>query len=157
MTGFIIRRLGQAIVVIIGVTLITFGLLHALPGSLARDILGPRAPKSALQAFTVQNGLNKPFYTQYWLFIKQLVTGKLVSYQLSRSVNSVLGSDLPRDLILGGVSLILSVVIAVPIGIAQAVRRNGHHDQLHSVVDASVRARVPADPVPVDQLPRVAG
>ena len=39
MTGFIIRRLGQAIVVVIGVTLITFGLLHALPGSLARDIL----------------------------------------------------------------------------------------------------------------------
>ena len=40
MTGFIIRRLGQAIIVVVGVTLITFGLLHSLPGSLARDILG---------------------------------------------------------------------------------------------------------------------
>jgi len=43
MTGFIIRRLGQAIVVVLGVTLITFILLHLLPGSLARDILGNRA------------------------------------------------------------------------------------------------------------------
>jgi len=47
-TGFIIRRLGQAIIVTLGVTMITFGLLHALPGSLARDILGSRATGQAL-------------------------------------------------------------------------------------------------------------
>jgi peptide/nickel transport system permease protein len=128
MTGFIIRRLGQAIVVVFGVTLITFGLLHALPGSLARDILGPRANQQSIDLFNQQNGLTKPFYVQYWDFLKNLVTGKLWSYQYSRTVNSLLASELPRDLILGITSLILSLIIAIPIGIAQAVRRNGIAD-----------------------------
>jgi peptide/nickel transport system permease protein len=125
MTGFIIRRLGQAIVVTIGVTLVTFGLLHALPGSLARDILGPRANPQAIAQFTQQNGLNKPIFVQYWFFLENLVGGKLWSYQYSRTVNSLLASELPRDLILGGLSLIFALIIAIPIGVAQAVRRNG--------------------------------
>src|SRR5579859_2834419 len=134
MTGFIIRRLGQAIVVTFGVTLITFGLLHALPGSLARDILGNRANQQAINQFNVQNGLNKPFYVQYWFFLRHLVTGKLWSYQYSRTVNSLLASELPGDVILGGVSLVLSLVIAIPIGIAQAVRRNGVADYAGTTV-----------------------
>jgi peptide/nickel transport system permease protein len=125
MTGFIIRRLGQAIVVTIGVTVITFVLLHALPGSLARDILGARASPQAIAQFNQQNGLNKSIFVQYWIFIKQLFGGHLWSYQYNRTVNSLLASELPRDIILGGLSLIFSLIIAIPIGIAQAVRRNG--------------------------------
>jgi peptide/nickel transport system permease protein len=129
MTGFIIRRLGQAIVVTIGVTLITFGLLHALPGSLARDILGPRAPASTVKAFEHQNGLDKSVVVQYWDFLKQLAQGNLgYSYKFNRSVDSLLKTDLPRDLVLGGLSLIFSLIIAIPIGIAQAVKRNSTVD-----------------------------
>ncbi len=129
MTGYIIRRLGQAVVVVIGVTLITFGLLHALPGSLARDILGNRAPPQAIAQFNHQNGLDRPVYTQYWLFLEKLAHGNLgFSYQYNRTVDSLLASDLPRDLVLGGLSLIFSLVIAIPVGIAQAVRRNGALD-----------------------------
>ena len=54
MTGFIIRRLGQAIIVILGVTLITFILLHLLPGSLARDILGNRATPRPSSSSTIR-------------------------------------------------------------------------------------------------------
>jgi peptide/nickel transport system permease protein len=129
MTGFIIRRLGQAIVVTIGVTLITFGLLHALPGSLARDILGNRAPPSAIRAFNHQNGLDKSVFVQYWDFLKKLAQGNLgYSYKFNRSVDSLLKTDLPRDLVLGGLSLIFSLIIAIPIGIAQAVKRNSGVD-----------------------------
>jgi peptide/nickel transport system permease protein len=128
MTGFIIRRLGQAIVVTLGVTLITFVLLHSLPGSLARDILGNRASPQAIAQFNQQNGLDKPIYTQYWIFLKHLAGGKLVSYQFNRTVNSLLASELPRDLILGGLSLIFALIIGIPIGIVQAVRRNGVMD-----------------------------
>jgi peptide/nickel transport system permease protein len=129
MTGFIIRRLGQSIVVVIGVTLITFALLHALPGSLARDILGNRAPPQAIAAFNHQNGLDQPVYVQYWDFLKKLAHGNLgYSYQYNRSVDSLLATDLPRDLVLGGVALVLSLLIAIPIGVAQAVRRNGVMD-----------------------------
>jgi peptide/nickel transport system permease protein len=129
MTGYIIRRLGQAVIVTIGVTLITFILLHALPGSLARDILGPRASPQAIAQFNQQNGLDKPLYTQYWLFVQKLLHGNLgYSYVEDRSTDSLLSVELPRDLVLGGVSLILSLLIAIPVGIAQAVRRNGLFD-----------------------------
>jgi peptide/nickel transport system permease protein len=129
MTGFVIRRLGQALVVMIGVTMITFLLLHLLPGSLARDILGPRALPQAIAQFNHQNGLDKPLYTQYWLFLDKLIHGNLgYSYQYNRTVDSLLATDLPRDLVLGGAALILSLLIAIPVGIAQAVKRNGPVD-----------------------------
>jgi len=129
MTGFIIRRLGQAIIVTLGVTLITFGLLHALPGSIARDILGPRASPQAIAQFNHQNGFDRPVYTQYWIFLKRLAHGNLgYSYIENRSTDSLLAVELPRDLVLGGISLALSLIIAIPIGIAQAVRRNGVMD-----------------------------
>jgi len=129
MTGFIIRRLGQAIVVTIGVTLVVFALLHALPGSLARDVLGSRALPSQIQAFNRQNGLNHPVFVQYWDFLKQLAQGNLgYSFRLNRTVDSLVTSELPRDLLLGGIALVLSLLIAIPIGVAQAVRRNGLGD-----------------------------
>ena len=125
MTGYIIRRLGQAIVVILGVTLITFIMLHLLPGSLARDILGNRASPQAIAQFNHDNGLDRPLWYQYWLFLDKLLHGNLgYSFQFNRTVDSLLATELPRDLVLGGASLILSVLIAIPIGIAQAVRRN---------------------------------
>jgi peptide/nickel transport system permease protein len=109
--------------------MLTFLLLHLLPGSLARDVLGPRATPPEIAQFTHQNGLDRPIYTQYWLFLDKLIHGNLgYSYQFNRTVDSLLASDLPRDLVLGGVSLILSLLIAIPIGVAQAVRRNGALD-----------------------------
>jgi peptide/nickel transport system permease protein len=124
-TGFIIRRLGQAIVVTLGVTVITFIMLHLLPGSLARDILGNRASPQAIAQFNHDNGLDRPLWYQYWLFLDKLLHGNLgYSFQFNRTVDSLLAIELPRDLILGGLSLILSVLIAIPIGVAQAVRRN---------------------------------
>jgi peptide/nickel transport system permease protein len=127
--GYIIRRLGQAILVTLGVTVITFVLLHLLPGSLARDILGNRATPQAIAQFNQQNGLDQSLIVQYWDFLKKLTEGNLgYSYQFNRSTDSLLASELPKDLFLGGVSLILSLLIAIPVGIAQAVRRNGAVD-----------------------------
>ncbi len=129
MTGFIIRRLGQAIIVTLGVTVITFALLHLLPGSLARDVVGPRASPQEIAQFTHQNGLDKPVYVQYWLFLDKLIHGNLgYSYQYNRTVDSLLASELPHDLLLGGLALLFSLAIAIPIGVAQAVRRNGPLD-----------------------------
>ncbi len=131
MTGYIIRRFGQAVVVTLGVTIITFLLLHALPGNLARSIIGPRATPPQVAAFDKQYGLLQPVWYQYWKFLDQLLHGNLgFSFRLSRPVTSLMSSELPRDLILGGVSLILALLIAVPVGVAQAVRRNRLGDYL---------------------------
>src|SRR3974390_1253259 len=99
MTGYIIRRLGQAIIVVLGVTLITFILLHLLPGSIARDILGNRATPQAIAQFNQQNGFDKPFFVQYWDFLDKLLHGDLgYSYQFNRSTDQLLATELPRDL-----------------------------------------------------------
>jgi peptide/nickel transport system permease protein len=115
--------------VTLGVTVITFLLLHALPGSEARDILGNRATPQAIQQFNQEYGLNSSVWVQYWKFLDKLLHGNLgFSFRLDRSVDSLLATDLPRDLVLGGISLVLSLLIAIPVGIAQAVRRNGAID-----------------------------
>jgi peptide/nickel transport system permease protein len=124
-TGYIIRRLGEAVIVTLGVTLITFIMLHLLPGSLARDILGPRASPQAIAQFNHDNGLDRSVWYQYWLFLDKLLHGNLgYSFQFNRTVDSLLATELPRDIVLGGAALILSVLIAIPVGVAQAVRRN---------------------------------
>ncbi len=113
----------------LGVTLITFALLHALPGNLARDILGNRASPASLAQFNHDNGLDRSVFVQYWKFLDKLIHGNLgYSFQFNRSTDSLLSSELPKDLVLGGVSLLLSLIIAIPVGVAQAVRRNGALD-----------------------------
>src|ERR1700759_5851422 len=96
--------------VTLGVPSTPSALLHALPGSLARDILGNRASPQAIAAFNHANGLDKPVWYQYWLFLDKLLHGNLgYSFPFNRTVDSLLANELPRDLVLGGVSLILSL------------------------------------------------
>jgi peptide/nickel transport system permease protein len=125
MTGYIVRRLGQAIVVVLIVSMVVFGLLHALPGGLVRAQLGPRATALAVRALTVQEGLNKPIPVQYGIWLWHALQGNLgFSYKLNQSVGSLLGEYVPRTLLLVGSSLLLAVAIAVPMGMWQGYRRN---------------------------------
>lgn len=125
MTGYIIRRLGQAIIVVLGVTLITFILEHLIPGSLARQILGTRATLIQINLFNQQNGLNGSVWYQYWVYVDHIAHGNFgYSYKLNRSVLTIIQDDIPRDILLVGSSLVLAVLIAIPVGVAQAVRRN---------------------------------
>ncbi|HTT90654.1 MAG TPA: ABC transporter permease [Acidimicrobiales bacterium] len=125
MTGYIIRRIGQAIIVILGVTMIAFLLEHLIPGGIARAILGPRATPLSIAVWNKRNGYDSPIWYQYWIFLDHLVHGNLgFSYKLNRSVDSIIASDLPRDVLLVGTSLVLAVIIAVPVGVMQAVKRN---------------------------------
>jgi peptide/nickel transport system permease protein len=125
-TGYLIRRFLQAVVVVWLVTIITFLLLKALPGGPVRAILGTRANDPALvQALTVQLGFNKPIWYQYWHWLEQLLHGNLgFSYYENQSVASLLAQRLPKTLLLVGVGTALALVIAIPFGIIQAVRRN---------------------------------
>lgn len=125
MTGFIVRRLGQAVLVVVGVTAVTFLLEHLIPGSLAKAILGDRASKPAIAAFNRANGLNRPVIEQYVTFLGRLGRGNLgYSYRLNQSVDSLVLHQLPNDVVLVGSALVLALAIAIPVGIAQAVRRN---------------------------------
>jgi peptide/nickel transport system permease protein len=124
-TGYILRRIGQAVIVLLGVTLLVFILQHLLPGSIARAIIGPRASAAQIAAFNREYGLNRPLPVQYFSFLNQVIHGNLgYSFKQNMSVDAIVLHDLPNDILLVGGSLVLALLIAIPLGIMQAVRRN---------------------------------
>jgi peptide/nickel transport system permease protein len=124
---FIVRRLLQSIAVLLLVTMLSFALLRSIPGNVAAAVMGPdvyRDP-AAIKLFDDTYGFNKPWYDQYLLWLGHLIQGNLgYSWNLNQSVASLLGERILRSGVLVGISVILAVLIAVPIGMAQAVRRN---------------------------------
>jgi peptide/nickel transport system permease protein len=124
MTGYIIRRILQAAVVVLGVSVVVFVIIHLLPGG-PRAMLGPKTTPEQLHAFIVANGYNKPVFVQYWRYIDTLLHGNLgYSYHFNQTVNSLLAEDLPKTAVLVGLAIGLAIVVSVPLGILQAVRRN---------------------------------
>jgi peptide/nickel transport system permease protein len=133
--GFLARRLGQSVATLIGITVLVFLMQRLLPGGPARAILGPRAGPLAIRAFNQAHGLNRSVAVQYWDFVVGLVHGQLgTSYKIGESVDSLLAQTIPQSALLLGVSLFLSVVIAIPIGIAQAVKRDHLFDHTTTAV-----------------------
>lgn len=126
MTAYLIRRILQSLIVVWLVTVFTFVLLKLLPGGPVRAILGQRAGDLVLvHQLTVQLGFNKPVWYQYWHWLDGLLHGNFgFSYLQNQNVISLITSRLPKTLLLVGVSTAIAVVIAVPIGVLQAVRRN---------------------------------
>jgi peptide/nickel transport system permease protein len=128
-TGFLVRRLGQSALVVLGVTVITFVLTKLLPGGVARAILGPRASAVAMAQFNHDNGLDLPAWQQYFFYLGQLLHGNLgFSYHLNQSVVQLLQDHLPKTLILLTISTLIALAIAIPLGMMQAVRRNKLED-----------------------------
>jgi peptide/nickel transport system permease protein len=124
-TGFLVRRLGQSVIVVVGVTILTFVLTRLLPGGIARAILGPRASPISIAEFNQANGLDLPGWQQYLFYLNQVLHGNLgFSYQLNESVGDLLKDHLPKTIILLGASTVLALAIAIPLGVMQAVRRN---------------------------------
>jgi peptide/nickel transport system permease protein len=126
MTGYIIRRLGQAVIVILGVILLTFLLAHLIPGGEARAVLGTKATPRTIAEFNLRNGLDLPIWDQFWRYIQGLVAHFDLgySYKFNQGVRQVIFERLPKTLTLVTASVILSLVVAIPLGILQVVRRN---------------------------------
>ena len=124
MTSISLRRVSQSVAVLFIVTVIVFSILHFLPGSPARAMLGIRATPGAIAAFNNANGYNRALPVQYLLYIDRLVHGNLgFSYHFDQSVGSLLSLDLPKSAVLVGASYVVALLIAIPMGIVQALRR----------------------------------
>jgi peptide/nickel transport system permease protein len=130
-TAYIARRFAQSIVILLGVTLLTFVLLHLIPGGPARGILGPRATAGQIAAFEQANDLNKSVFQQYVLYLDHLLHGNFgYSYKLNETVSSVFAQDLPKSLALVGPPTVLALAIGVLLGIWQSQRRDKLDDHL---------------------------
>jgi peptide/nickel transport system permease protein len=114
------------VVVVLGVVLLVFILSHVVPGGPARAALGQRATPQAIASFDRANGYNLPIWDQFWRYLRQVVVHFDLgySYKFNQSVSSLIGDRLPRTLLLVGLSTILTLIVAIPLGILQVVRRN---------------------------------
>ncbi len=129
MLGYLVRRVLQAFVVILGVTLIVFLLSQLIPGGQARAALGPRATSGQLANFNHLNGYDQPIWQQYWNYLIALFHGDLgYSYKNNQGVTSLIADRLGKTMVLVGVSTLFALAVAIPIGMAQAVRRNRPFD-----------------------------
>ena len=129
MTWYLTRRIGQAVAVVVGVMILTFIMIHLVPGSAARAALGVHATPSRIAAFNAAYGLNKPLYEQFTSYVGQVLHGNFgISFTLQQPVSTLIAERLPRDAVLLGLSTALALLIALPLGIYQAVRRNTPED-----------------------------
>jgi peptide/nickel transport system permease protein len=115
-----IRRVLQAIVVLLLVTAITYALLRLIPGNVAVAVMGPTAYRNplAIAQFDRVYGFNKPWYYQYWLWLDHLAHGNLgYSWKLNQSVASLLSNHLPKTVFLVGVSTIFYAMPPFLLGI----------------------------------------
>lgn len=131
MTGFLVKRLLQALVVLLLVSIIVFVLLHLLPGGPARAILGPKGTAQQIARFNELQGYDKPLPLQYFDYLGRLFHGDLgLSYKLNQPVSDLLAERLPKTLVLTALATLLAVLVAVPLGLLQAVRRGKISDYL---------------------------
>jgi peptide/nickel transport system permease protein len=128
-TGYLVRRCLQSLLVMLIVSLIVFIMLHALPGGLVRAQLGPRASTYSVDQLERTEGLLKPLPVQFGIWLQHLLEGNFgFSYKLNQPVGELLVHYLPRTLLLVGISSALTVAIGVPMGLWQGSRRNRPDD-----------------------------
>lgn len=124
MIGFLVRRILQAIVVILGVVIIVFLLSKLIPGGQAAAALGPRRSPVQVAHFNRTNGLDLPLYDQFWRYLWGLFHLDLgYSFKSNEGVRELISQRLPKTLSLVGVSTLVALIIAVPLGILQVVKR----------------------------------
>ena len=131
MTGFLVRRFLQAVVVIVSVMAIMFVLIHLIPGGEARAVLGPKAQPVQIAAFNRENGLDLPLWDQFVRYLWNLTHFNLgFSHVLNQNVTSAIATALPKTLVLVGFATVFALVVAIPMGIYQVVRRNKPDDYM---------------------------
>jgi dipeptide transport system permease protein len=135
MLTMILKRLMMAIPSLIGVVVVTFLLTRALPGDPAAYFAGPAATPQAIQEIRVKLGLDKPLIVQFGAYVDDLAHGNLgTSLTTGQPVASELRSRLPASAELTLLGLIVSIIIAVPLGILAATKPNSLVDHVCRIV-----------------------
>lgn len=141
MEWYIARRLGQAVMVAWLVSLAVFVLTRMLPGGAAKAILGKGATPAQIVYFNHQMGYDRSIPHQYATWISQVARGNLgFSYKLNEPVASAIGAALPKTALLVGIAIAVSLIIAIPLGSFQALRKDGVTDRALSALSFVVYA-----------------
>jgi peptide/nickel transport system permease protein len=130
MGGYLLKRLVQSLLILIGVSLITFVILFALPADPARQVAGRTAGPQQVEEVRHQLGLDQPLPVQYGRYLLKLAQGDLGRSYLQRTqVSELIAARLPASLLLMLGAIICELLIGLTIGAIAAFRRNTAFDQ----------------------------
>ncbi|HSR62059.1 MAG TPA: ABC transporter permease [Gammaproteobacteria bacterium] len=125
MLNYLLTRLVSAFIVVIGVSTIVFLLIHIVPGDPVEVMLGEVAGPADREALRISLGLDLPLWQQWTAYLYQLSHLDLgISLHSRRPIVAILAERLPATVLLAGASLVVTVIIAFPLGILAAIRRN---------------------------------
>jgi peptide/nickel transport system permease protein len=131
MANYIMQRLLQAVLVLWGVSLIVFLLLRVAPSDPITLLLSETATREQIAEARHELGFDQPVYVQYLLFMERALHGDLgQSLFYKEPALGVILRSLPNTLLLGGIAFVLSVAVALPVGIVSALRRDSIWDYL---------------------------
>jgi len=130
MIAYLARRLVQALLILLGVSIITFALLYLLPADPVRQIAGRSATPETVENIRRELGLDQPFVVQYWRYLTNLASGDLGRSYIQRSqVSELIVSRLPATLLLMVGAIFCEVAIGLTMGLLAAVKRGTGFDQ----------------------------
>ncbi len=130
MGTFLLRRLCHSIIVIFGITLIIFIITHMI-GDPVSLLLPPEASQSEREVFRSQLGLDRPLHIQYAVFLKDAIKGDFgISFRHGRPALGLVLYHLPATLELTVAAMLLSILLAIPIGILSSVKPGSFLDRL---------------------------
>jgi peptide/nickel transport system permease protein len=134
MFGYICKRILLMIPVIIGISLVIYGLLYFSPGDPARIILGPKATEQSVESLREEMGLDRPFWIRYGDYLLNAIKGDFgISYRTKLPVFEEIMARFPTTLILAFGSMLILMLLAIPIGVLSAVKQ-------YSILDNSTLA-----------------
>lgn len=135
MTSYVIRRLLQMVMVVVGMTLLVFLMIHLVPGDPARSMLGPRAPESEVLELRQHWGLDEPLPTQFGQFVGRLMRGDLgESLSYGVPVTDLLAGRVVPTLLLILYAVVLVSLITIPLAALVAAKKGSWIDHLVRVV-----------------------
>ena len=135
MSQFLLRRLVLTIPVLLGVATLVFALIHLVPGDPVQAMLGESASPQEMAQLRTRLGLDRPLLVQYVDFMKGAVSGNLgTSLRTGQPVTRAIAERLPATFELAVAAMIVSVMVAIPLGILAAVRAGTLVDQAATAV-----------------------
>lgn len=130
MVTYTLRRLLQVVMLLVIVSMVTFGLIHSAPGG-PSILSNPDLSRDQIAQMSSQLGLDDPLPIQYGRWLVNILRGDFgISYNTIEPVIGLIAIRLPNTLLLAGVALVLSILLAVPLGILCAIRRNSFLDRM---------------------------
>lgn len=129
MLAYTIRRLVLLIPVLLGMLILVFSLVHAIPGDPAQLMLGQQATEAAIASFNEEMGLDDPLYLQFFHYIQGVLTGDLgISMKTQTPISSEIWPYLAATIELAAVAMLIAIVIGVNAGIISAWFKNSWFD-----------------------------